>query len=100
MIANFRDRLAKSERETKRALLENKRLSTDQFVVQKAFKECIEQIAKDKKRDGQRKAYQNASLMDPTRHNSEMISQQTSFVSGGIGGQHTQNRKVKRMQSA
>ena len=100
MINNFRDRLSKQEKETKRALLENKKLSTDQNVVQKAFKEWIELIAKDKKRDNQRKAYQNASLFDPTRHNSEMISQQTSFVSGGVGGLHTQNRKVKRMQSA
>ena len=89
MINNFRDRLSKQEKETKRALLENKKLSTDQNVVQKAFKECIELIAKDKKRDNQRKAYQNASLFDPTRHNSEMISQQTSFVSGGVGGLHT-----------
>lgn len=38
MINNFRERLTKAEKETKRALLENKKLSTDQFAVQKAFK--------------------------------------------------------------
>ena len=42
MIASFRDRLAKAEKENKRVLLENKHLSTDQFNVQKAFKECLE----------------------------------------------------------
>ena len=51
MVANFRDRLSKQEKETRRVLLENKKLSSDQFAVQKAFKECVEQIAKDKKRE-------------------------------------------------
>lgn len=38
MIASFRDRVAKSEKETKKILLENKKLSSEQFHVQKAFK--------------------------------------------------------------
>jgi len=42
MINTFRDRLAKQEKENQKILLENKRLSTDQFNVQKAFKECLE----------------------------------------------------------
>lgn len=33
MIASFRDRLARQEKETKRALLENKKISTDQFNI-------------------------------------------------------------------
>ena len=44
MIDSFRDRLAKAEKETKRVLLENKRLSSDQFAVQNAFKECLLQV--------------------------------------------------------
>lgn len=44
MVASFRDRLAKAEKETKKALLENKRVSAEQFAVQKVFKECMEQV--------------------------------------------------------
>ena len=33
MIASFRDRLSRQEKETKRVLLENKKLSSDQFNV-------------------------------------------------------------------
>ena len=33
MIASFRDRLSKADKENQKILLENKRLSTDQFNV-------------------------------------------------------------------
>ena len=42
MIATFRDRLTRQEKETKRILLENKKLSSEQFNVAKVFKDCLE----------------------------------------------------------
>ena len=42
MIASFRDRLAKQEKETRRLLLENKKMSQDQFSIGKVFKECMD----------------------------------------------------------
>ena len=51
MIASFRDRLSKSEKETRRVTLENKKLSSEQFNVTKVFKECLEQLKVDKRRN-------------------------------------------------
>ena len=50
MIATFRDRLSKQEKETKRILLENKKLSSEQFNVAKVFKDCLEQLKNDKRK--------------------------------------------------
>ena len=99
MINNFRDRLAKQEKENQKILLENKRLSTDQFNVQKAFKECLEQIKNDARREGQRQMYQNVSLLDPQRHQPNIVGSNMSEVASMIsaGGHHTQKRVAKRL---
>ena len=103
MISSFRQRLSKQEKETKRILLENKKLSTDQFNVQETFKECLEQLKLDKRKQRHLEAYQQPNIhssvtMNSTQQPVDTVNQ--SFISGGKGGQHTQKRIAKRIQSA
>ena len=81
MIASFRDRLSKAEKETRRVTLENKKLSSEHFAVQNVFKECMEQMKVDKRKLEYQKAYQNPNLKTAT----DTMNQ--SVVSNG--GHHT-----------
>ena len=62
MIDGFRDRLAKSQKEHKKLLIENKRLTQDKYRIQTIFQECITQVRNDKKVQKLRNTYRNPEL--------------------------------------
>ena len=90
--------MSKAEKENRRILMENKKYSSDQFNVAKVFKECLDQLKSDKRKQDHQAAYQNPTLVRHTTTTTEVLNQ--SMVSAGIGGHHTQRRVHKRIQSA
>ena len=81
MVASFRERLARKEKEVQRILLENKRISTDKFQVQRVFKDCLDQLKADRKTYQERALYGNQALFsgETTRADATV----TSMLSGG-----------------
>ena len=83
--------------------MENKKYSMDQFNVAKVFKECLEQLKSDKRRQEHQIAYQNPPLVRQTTTTTEVFNQSMASGGGvgvGQGGNHTQCRVHKRIQSA
>ena len=63
----LRERLIKSQAETKRALAAQHNFSSDKNRIQQIFEECLEQLRADKKTEAERKVYNNPRLLDESR---------------------------------
>lgn len=69
--------------------------------MQKAFKECLDQLNKDKVRQKHRDMYQNPNLLHETTDDVYAeTAAGTSVNMGAGGGHHTKRRVHKRIQSA
>ena len=60
----LRDRLARSQAETKKALAAQHHVQADGNGVQHIFKQCLEQLRADKRTEAQRQMYNNPRLLD------------------------------------